>query len=71
MKEALLRSAAAIVLFHTHPSGDPSPSAADHRFTRRMADAGELLGVKLVDHIILGGHDRWVSLRRQGAVVSG
>ena len=67
IKEALLRSASAILLFHSHPSGDPSPSSEDLSFTRRLAEAGELLGTKLVDHIVLGGGGRWVSLGRRGA----
>ena len=66
LKRALLASATGILLFHTHPSGDPSPSAEDLAFTRRMAEAGDLLGVRLVDHLILGTHHRWVSLRRRG-----
>lgn len=66
LKRALLSSAAGILLFHTHPSGDPSPSAEDLSFTRRMAEAGELLGVRLLDHLILGTCHRWVSLRRRG-----
>jgi DNA repair protein RadC len=67
LKEALLRGAAALVLFHTHPSGDPSPSAEDLAFTRRLAEAGEVVGVRLVDHLILGSAGRWVSLRQRGA----
>ena len=67
IKEALLRSASAILLFHSHPSGDPSPSSEDLSFTRRLAEAGELMGTKLVDHIVLGGGGRWVSLGRRGA----
>ncbi len=67
LKEALLRRAAGIVLFHTHPSGDPSPSLEDLSFTRRMAEAGEVLGVRLVDHLIVGGAGRWVSLKQRGA----
>ncbi len=67
MKEAVLRSASGFILFHTHPSGDPSPSAEDLSFTRRMSEAGDLLGVKLLDHIILGSAGRWVSLGRRGA----
>jgi DNA repair protein RadC len=67
LKEALLRGAAGLVLFHTHPSGDPSPSAEDLAFTRRLAEAGELVGVRLVDHLILGSAGRWVSLRQRGA----
>ena len=67
LKEGLLRSAFGIILFHTHPSGDPAPSAEDLAFTRRMAAAGELLGIRLIDHMILGGGGTWVSLQRRGA----
>lgn len=66
LKQALLRDAAGLVLFHTHPSGDPAPSAEDLGFTRRMAEAGEVVGVRMVDHLILGSGGRWVSLRRRG-----
>lgn len=67
IKQALLCSSNGFILFHTHPSGDPSPSAEDLTFTRRMAEAGELLGVHLLDHMILGSAGRWVSLGRRGA----
>lgn len=67
LKEGLLRSASSFVLFHTHPSGDPSPSSDDLTFTRRLAEAGELLGVRLLDHLIVGSTGRWVSLGRRGA----
>ena len=67
IKTGLLCSASGFILFHTHPSGDPSPSAEDLTFTRRMAEAGELVGVRLLDHIILGSAGRWVSLGRRGA----
>ena len=67
LKEGLLRDAAAFILFHNHPSGDPSPSAEDLLFTRRLAEAGDLVGVRLVDHLVLGGGGRWVSLRERGA----
>lgn len=53
-KTALLSSAAAIILVHNHPSGDPTPSREDIDITRRMKEAGEILGVKLLDHIIVG-----------------
>ena len=67
LKEGLIRGAAGVVLFHTHPSGDPSPSAEDILFTRRMAEAGEVVGVRLVDHLIVTAGDRWVSLKDRGA----
>ena len=66
LKQALLLDAPAVVLFHTHPSGDPSPSAEDLAFTRRLAEAGDVVGVKLLDHFILGGPNTWVSLRERG-----
>ena len=53
-KTALLSSAAAIILVHNHPSGDPTPSREDIEITKRLKEAGEILGVKLLDHIIIG-----------------
>lgn len=67
LKEALVRGAAGVVIFHNHPSGDPSPSLEDIHFTRRMAEAGDAIGVRLVDHMILGASGRWVSLKERGA----
>ena len=67
LKRGLLRDAAALILFHTHPSGDPSPSAEDLAFTRRMTEAGEVVGIRLVDHFIVGSGGAWVSLRQRGA----
>lgn len=65
LKAAVLHSAAAFILFHTHPSGDPAPSADDLAFTRRLADAGGELGISLLDHLILGTCGRFVSLRHR------
>jgi DNA repair protein RadC len=67
LRECLQRGAVAIYLFHTHPSGDPSPSAEDLLFTRRMAEAAEIVGVRLTDHIVLGHRGRWVSLKEKSA----
>ena len=53
-KTALLSSAAAIILVHNHPSGDSTPSREDIEITRRIKEAGEILGVKLLDHIVIG-----------------
>jgi DNA repair protein RadC len=67
LKEALVRGAAGILVFHTHPSGDPSPSTEDLLFTRHLAAAADAVGLKLVDHMILGGAGAWVSLRERHA----
>ena len=64
-REAALGSAAAIVVFHNHPSGDPSPSPDDVELTRRLAAAGVLMGIDLVDHVILGD-TRYCSFREMG-----
>jgi DNA repair protein RadC len=61
-REALLAGAAAVMVFHNHPSGDPSPSSDDVELTRRLAAAGALMGVDVVDHIVLGDA-RYCSLR--------
>jgi DNA repair protein RadC len=67
LRECLQRGAASIYLFHTHPSGDPSPSAEDLLFTRRMAEAAEIVGLRLADHVVLGNRGRWVSLKEKSA----
>jgi len=64
-RQALLASAAAVVMFHNHPSGDPQPSADDVELTRRMAAAGELMGVCVIDHVVLGD-GRYCSLKESG-----
>lgn len=64
-REALLGSAAALVLFHNHPSGDPTPSGEDDALTRRLAAAGTLMGVNVVDHIVIGDA-RYCSFREMG-----
>src|SRR5215203_311436 len=65
LRECLQRGASSVYLFHTHPSGDPSPSAEDILFTRRMAEAAEIVGLRLADHIVLGDRGRWVSLKER------
>lgn len=62
---AIRHSAAAIVAVHSHPSGDPSPSADDIEITRRLSSVGDLIGVRLLDHLICGG-DSYVSLADRG-----
>jgi DNA repair protein RadC len=53
-KAAVAGNAAALLLAHNHPSGDPAPSTEDIELTKRLRDAGELLGIRVVDHVILG-----------------
>ncbi len=64
--EAVRRTAAGILLAHNHPSGDPEPSGDDIRTTREAVAAGRLLGIPLVDHLVVGAADRWVSLKERG-----
>jgi DNA repair protein RadC len=66
-RDALLTNATAVVAAHNHPSGDPEPSRDDELVTRRLVAAGEVVGVDLLDHLVVGG-DRWVSLARRGVV---
>lgn len=60
--------AAALVLAHNHPSGDPSPSHHDRRVTERVGEAMELLGIHLLDHIIVGGCGDWYSMKENGII---
>lgn len=64
-REALAAGAAALVVFHNHPSGDPTPSPEDEELTRRLKAAGILMGIDIVDHIVLGDVRYW-SFRESG-----
>ncbi|MGE5560635.1 MAG: RadC family protein [Chloroflexota bacterium] len=65
-KEAVRRAAAAVILVHNHPSGDPSPSREDFDVTKRVTEAGKILGIEVLDHIVIGDN-RYISLREHGA----
>lgn len=65
VKQALACNAAAVILVHNHPSGDPEPSDADRRITQRLQEALGLIDVRVIDHIVVGG-DRCVSLAERG-----
>jgi DNA repair protein RadC len=67
-KEAVRVSAASIVVVHNHPSGDPTPSGADLQLTRRLAKAGEVLGIELLDHVVIGDGGAHASLREMGVL---
>jgi len=64
--EAIRRTAAGVLLAHNHPSGDPEPSGDDIRTTRDAVAAGRLLGIPIVDHLVVGSAERWVSLKERG-----
>jgi DNA repair protein RadC len=64
-KEAIARSSAAIILVHNHPSGDPTPSQEDVEVTRRLVEAGRLLGIEVLDHVVVGDN-RYVSFKEKG-----
>lgn len=63
--EALKNEAVYVCILHNHPSGDPTPSREDIHATKRIADAGRILGIRLVDHIVMGDKC-YISLREQG-----
>jgi len=65
-KTAITSNSAGIILAHNHPSGDLSPSRDDITTTERLKEAGDLLGIDLLDHLIIGQDDRYLSFREQG-----
>jgi DNA repair protein RadC len=68
-REATLAGAAALALFHNHPSGDPQPSGEDVHLTRRLVSAGEILGIDVIDHVVLAD-SRYYSFREAGRLES-
>lgn len=66
-REALLESAAGVILIHNHPSGNPAPSEEDLRVTKQLVEAGRLLGIKVYDHIIMAG-ESYRSLADEGLI---
>jgi DNA repair protein RadC len=66
-REAVLGGAAAVVVFHNHPSGDPTPSRDDIELTRRLRAAGVLMGIEVVDHLVLADA-RYCSLKEMGQI---
>ncbi len=65
--EALKHHAVYIILIHNHPSGDPTPSREDIVVTRRVREAGRMIGIELMDHIIIGDHS-YISLKERGII---
>lgn len=66
-KHAIRKSAAALILVHNHPSGDPTPSSEDLKVTKRLMDAGILLGIEILDHIIIGDN-KFYSMKDRGII---
>jgi DNA repair protein RadC len=64
-KPAIIANSAAVILVHCHPSGNPDPSNEDLEITRRLVEAGKLLGIEVLDHVIVGD-GCWVSLKERG-----
>ena len=66
-KEALVHSAASVILAHNHPSGDPEPSEDDVKITKKLVESGKILGVEVIDHIIIG-KNHFYSFRERGLI---
>lgn len=66
-KPAILSNSASIILFHNHPTGDPTPSKEDTNITERLKECGNILGIKLIDHIIIGDNS-YYSLKENGII---
>ncbi|TVM04227.1 MAG: hypothetical protein CV087_00865 [Candidatus Brocadia sp. WS118] len=64
---AIKESAASVIFVHNHPSGDPEPSKEDIQITQRLAEVGTLIGIKVLDHIIIG-NEKYVSLKERGII---
>ena len=64
-KRALLQNASGIILIHNHPSGDPTPSREDLDITNRLIQAGDLLGIRVLDHIIVGDESNYISFKEK------
>lgn len=66
-KEAFRHSAASVICFHNHPSGDPSPSREDIAITERLVECGKMIGIEVLDHIVIGDQ-KFISLKEKGYV---
>jgi len=65
LKAALLRGASSLIAFHTHPGGEPTPSLMDVDFTRGLRNAGTVMGIRIIDHMIIGAEGRWLSMQQR------
>ncbi len=65
LRPAVIEAVPSIIISHNHPSGDPTPSGPDTAITKDIAEAGKLLGIELLDHVVIGG-EKFVSLKERG-----
>ena len=65
-KSAILNNAASVIVAHQHPSGDPTPSIEDINVTKRLVEAGKLLGIEVLDHLVVNNESEFTSLKEKG-----
>ena len=69
-RAAITEAAASVIVIHNHPSGDPTPSPEDRAVTRQLVDAGRLVGIEVLDHVVVG-EGRYVSFAEAGLMQQG
>ena len=67
-KAAILANSNAIILSHNHPSGDPTPSREDLEITKRLVEAGNIMGIEVIDHVVIGESGKYVSFKERGII---
>ncbi len=65
---AIMRAVNSLIIAHNHPSGDPTPSEDDKTLSRRLVDAGRILGIEILDHVVIGRTGRRVSFKEEGLI---
>ena len=65
---SILKAVSSIILSHNHPSGDTEPSDEDMRITRRLVEAGKIIGIEVLDHIVIGDRDSFYSFKERGII---
>jgi len=68
LRSALLNNACSIICVHNHPSGDPDPSISDREITRQISIASHVVGIRLLDHVVMGDHGRYFSFADDGLI---
>jgi len=68
-KSAILNNAASVILAHQHPSGDITPSMEDINVTKRLVEAGKLLGIEVLDHLVVNSDNSFTSLKERGYII--